>query len=55
VSGRTLAIDFQAGAPPQEDEESAHAPAPRDDDTLLEEFKTMFSAVEEGERPSEPG
>ena len=54
VSGRNLAIDFVAGAPraPEESE----PPPPRDQEALLEEFKTMFRAVEEdGERTEQGG
>jgi DNA polymerase III subunit gamma/tau len=52
VSGRALAVAFVADAAAAEDEEEA---PPLDDDSLLAEFKSMFSAVEEGERPSERG
>lgn len=48
VSGRRLAIDFQAGAAQAEDPGPSGPPAPRDDEALLQEFKTMFRAVEEG-------
>jgi DNA polymerase III subunit gamma/tau len=52
VAGRPLAVDFAAGAATAEepDEEAA-----LDDDSLLAEFKSMFSAVEEGERPDRGG
>ena len=54
VAGRPLAVEFAAGAaPPAEPAEEA-APA-LDDDSLLAEFKSMFSAVEEGERPDRGG
>jgi DNA polymerase III subunit gamma/tau len=53
VAGRPLAVEFSAGAaPPAEPDEEA---APLDDDSLLAEFKSMFSAVEEGERPDRGG
>ncbi len=53
VAGRPLAVEFSAdAAPPAEPEEEA---APLDDDSLLAEFKSMFSAVEEGERPDRGG
>jgi DNA polymerase-3 subunit gamma/tau len=48
VSGRRLAVDFQAGAALPEDRPAGGTPAPRDDEAILEEFKTMFRAVEEG-------
>ncbi len=52
VAGRPLAVEFSAeAAPPSEPDEEG---APLDDDSLLAEFKSMFSAVEEGERP-DPG
>jgi hypothetical protein len=44
-------VAFVADAAAAEDEEEP----PLDDDSLLAEFKSMFSAVEEGERPSERG
>jgi hypothetical protein len=52
VAGRPLAVEFAAGAATAEepDEEAA-----LDDDSLLAEFKSMFSAVEEGERPDRGG
>ena len=54
VSGRNLAIDFVAGAPPAP--ESSEPRPPRDQEALLEEFKTMFRAVEEdGERTEQGG
>jgi hypothetical protein len=54
VAGRDLAIDFVAGAP-RAAEPSQPAP-PRDQEALLEEFKTMFRAVEEdGERTEQGG
>jgi DNA polymerase III subunit gamma/tau len=53
VAGRPLAVEFAAGAAPAE-EPAAEAP-PLDDDSLLAEFKSMFSAVEEGERPDRGG
>jgi DNA polymerase-3 subunit gamma/tau len=52
VAGRPLAVEFAAGAAPAE--EPAEEP-PLDDDSLLAEFKSMFSAVEEGERPDRGG
>ncbi|MBJ7454910.1 MAG: hypothetical protein JHC74_02520, partial [Thermoleophilia bacterium] len=51
VSGRRLAVDFQAGAALPEDPGSAGPEAPRDDEALLREFKSMFRAVEDGEGP----
>ncbi len=48
VSGRRLAVNFQAGAASVEDPGFSAPPAPRDDEALLREFKTMFRAVEEG-------
>ncbi len=54
VVGRTLEVDFQAGAPVST-EAAGGAPAPRDDDALLEDLKTMFSAVEEGGERGDPG
>ena len=55
VVGRTLDVDFQAGAPASTEAPGAGAPAPRDDDALLEDLKTMFSAVEEGGERGDPG
>ena len=55
VVGRTLEVDFQAGAPASTEAPGAGAPAPRDDDALLEDLKTMFSAVEEGGERGDPG
>jgi DNA polymerase-3 subunit gamma/tau len=53
VAGRPLAVEFSAdAAPTAEPQETA---APLDDDSLLAEFKSMFSAVEEGERPDRGG
>ena len=52
VSGRALAVEFVTGDAPAADEEEA---PPLDDDSLLAEFKSMFSAVEEGERGHERG
>ncbi len=49
VSGRRLAVDFKAGAALPEDTATPGPPAPRDDEALLREFKTMFRAVEDGE------
>ena len=54
VAGRALALEFEAGDPAPAQQEAEPGP-PRDDESLLEEFKTMFSAVEEGERSTEPG
>ena len=51
VSGRRLAVDFQAGAALPESPASAGPEAPRDDEALLREFKSMFRAVEDGEGP----
>ncbi len=53
VAGRPLAVEFAAGAAAPE--EPAEEQAPLDDDSLLAEFKSMFSAVEEGERPDRGG
>jgi DNA polymerase III subunit gamma/tau len=53
VAGRPLVVEFAAGAAPPE-EPGEEAP-PLDDDSLLAEFKSMFSAVEEGERPDRGG
>jgi DNA polymerase-3 subunit gamma/tau len=53
VAGRPLAVEFAAGPAPAE--EPAEEEAPLDDDSLLAEFKSMFSAVEEGERPDRGG
>ncbi|MGD9695201.1 MAG: DNA polymerase III subunit gamma/tau [Thermoleophilia bacterium] len=47
VAGEALAVEFVVGAAPAPREPSG-PPAPRDDDALLEEFKSMFGAVEEG-------
>ena len=56
VSGRELAIDFVAGAPAPHGAESSEPAPPRDQEALLEEFKTMFRAVEEdGERTEQGG
>ena len=55
VVGRTLEVDFQAGAPASTEAPGPGAPAPRDDDALLEDLKTMFSAVEEGGERGDPG
>ena len=55
VAGRTLEVEFEAGAVPGPEPEGSHAPAPRDDDALLEDLKTMFSAVEEGGERGDPG
>ena len=55
VSGRNLAIDFVAGDPAGP-RGAPSRPAPRDHEALLEEFKTMFRAVEEdGERTEQGG
>jgi DNA polymerase-3 subunit gamma/tau len=53
VAGRPLAVEFLAGAPPPQ--EAADEGPPLDDDALLAGFKSMFSAVEEGERPDRGG
>jgi DNA polymerase III subunit gamma/tau len=56
VTGRTLAVDFAAGAPAEEDAHDDPGPErPRDDEALLEEFKSMFQAVEEGGRRDDQG
>jgi DNA polymerase-3 subunit gamma/tau len=44
VAGTRLRLEFEAGAPEPEPGAAAGAP---DGDTLLEEFKSMFNAVEE--------
>jgi hypothetical protein len=46
VAGTRLRLEFEAGAPEPEPGAAAGAPA-ADGDTLLEEFKSMFNAVEE--------
>ena len=55
VVGRPLELEFEAGAPAGPEAEGSRAPAPRDDDALLEDLKTMFSAVEEGGERGDPG
>ena len=56
VAGRRMEIRFVAGAPAPQDPGPETPPEPRDDETLLEEFKTMFRAVEEdGERTEQGG
>ena len=56
VAGRRMEIRFVAGAPVPHDPGPEEPPEPRDDETLLEEFKTMFRAVEEdGERTEQGG
>ena len=45
----------QAGAARPEEPASPSRAAPRDDEALLEEFKTMFRAVEEGGEPDRGG
>jgi hypothetical protein len=55
VVGRPLEVEFEAGAPAGPEAEGSRAPAPRDDDALLEDLKTMFSAVEEGGERGDPG
>jgi DNA polymerase-3 subunit gamma/tau len=55
VAGRSLEVEFEAGAAPGPEPEGSRAPAPRDDDALLEDLKTMFSAVEEGGERGDPG
>jgi len=55
VVGRPVEVAFEAGAPPGPEAEGSRAPAPRDDDALLEDLKTMFSAVEEGGEGGDPG
>ena len=52
VAGRPLALEFAAGAAAPEE---PLAEEPLDNDALLAEFKSMFSAVEEGERPDRGG
>jgi hypothetical protein len=49
VAGRTMDVAFVAGAPDagQDEDPGSEAP-PLDDEALLEEFKAMFRAVEEG-------
>jgi hypothetical protein len=49
VSGRTMGVEFVAGAAEagQDDDPGREGP-PLDDEALLEEFKAMFRAVEEG-------
>jgi hypothetical protein len=49
VSGRTMDVAFAAGAPASgQDEDPGPDAPPLDDEALLEEFKAMFRAVEEG-------
>ena len=55
VVGRALEVEFQAGTPADTEAPGPRAPAPRDDDALLEDLKTMFSAVEEGGERGDPG
>ena len=56
VSGRAMVVDFLAGAAEQPSAEPSEPAAPRDQEALLEEFKTMFRAVEEdGERTEQGG
>jgi DNA polymerase III subunit gamma/tau len=56
VTGRTLAVDFVAGEPAGHDDHDDPGPErPRDDEALLEEFKSMFQAVEEGGRRDDQG
>jgi len=52
VAGRPLALEFAAGAAGPEEPQGEE---PLDDDALLAEFKSMFSAVEEGERADRGG
>jgi hypothetical protein len=54
VTGRPLEVAVEAGSPPSPDP-GAGGPPPRDDDALLEDLKTMFSAVEEGGEGGDPG
>jgi hypothetical protein len=54
VVGRALEVEFQAGTPTSTEAPGSGAP-PRDDDALLEDLKTMFSAVEEGGERGDPG
>ncbi len=56
VSGRTMVVNFLAGAAEPHSAEPSEPAAPRDQEALLEEFKTMFRAVEEdGERTEQGG
>jgi DNA polymerase III subunit gamma/tau len=55
VAGRSLEVEFTAGAPASAEAPGTGAAAPRDDDALLEDLKTMFSAVEEGGERGDPG
>lgn len=56
VSGRTMAVEFLAGAAEARSDEPSEASPPKDQEALLEEFKTMFRAVEEdGERTEQGG
>lgn len=48
VAGRRLEVAFAAAAAAPEAQGSSRPAAPRDDEALLEELKTMFNAVEEG-------
>ena len=50
-----ICCQFQAGTPASTETPGSRAPAPRDDDALLEDLKTMFSAVEEGGERGDPG
>ena len=55
VAGRRMEVAFVAGASETQDPGPESAAEPRDDETLLEEFKTMFRAVEEDGERSEQG
>ena len=49
VAGRTMDVAFVAGAADaHEDADPGPEAPPLDDEALLEEFKAMFRAVEEG-------
>ncbi|MGE3232581.1 MAG: DNA polymerase III subunit gamma/tau [Thermoleophilia bacterium] len=53
VAGRTMEVTFVAGAAEAgQDEDPGPEAPPLDDEALLEEFKAMFRAVEEGGSPA---